>query len=376
MKRHATHLLLLLVLGVPGVAGAVTITVDVNGAGDFVSIPDGIDVAVRGDTVLVYPGTYSGVANRAIHLNGKAITLLSRDGADATVIGQEYMVFGRGIVFDAGEVRDTIVDGFTVRRTVDEGAGGFLCYYSSPTIRNCRFEDCWAYGEIHGVGDSGAGLVYVGSPLFEDCVFEGNYADGNCGGVSVLEGSSPVFDRCEFNSNSDGWGGIGSLRVSLASFAECNFCVFRGQSSDRVLSAEYASQVVLTNCTIAGNRADFYALMYVDESSYITSMRSIFAFNDCEALLNSGASVTMSHSCLHATGSDSLRMHGRRGTNLILDPLLCDVYADDFTLCSDSPCLPGGNEWHVQIGAFDQGCDDCGSPVETTSWGAIKVMFR
>jgi hypothetical protein len=39
-------------------------------------------------------------------------------------------------------------------------------------------------------------------------------------------------------------------------------------------------------------------------------------------------------------------------------------------------CLVPSNDWSVQLGAHGQGCGSCDSPVEHTSWGSIKAMFR
>ncbi len=62
--------------------------------------------------------------------------------------------------------------------------------------------------------------------------------------------------------------------------------------------------------------------------------------------------------------------------NLSEDPLFCDLYNDDLTLCGNSPCLPDSNDCEVLIGAYGEGCDDCENPVEMTSWGSIKAMYR
>ena len=48
----------------------------------------------------------------------------------------------------------------------------------------------------------------------------------------------------------------------------------------------------------------------------------------------------------------------------------------DFTLCDNSPCLPGGNPWATLLGAEDVGCGSCSTTAEPTTWSAIKAMFR
>jgi hypothetical protein len=62
--------------------------------------------------------------------------------------------------------------------------------------------------------------------------------------------------------------------------------------------------------------------------------------------------------------------------NVVADPRFCGFSVWDFTLCANSPCLPENNAWSVQVGAHGQGCADCDTPVETTSWGAIKALYR
>jgi hypothetical protein len=63
--------------------------------------------------------------------------------------------------------------------------------------------------------------------------------------------------------------------------------------------------------------------------------------------------------------------YGVRG-NISADPLFCDPGGDDFRLQEGSPCAPG--EECGLMGAWPVGCG--GTPVEETSWGAVKALFR
>ena len=58
------------------------------------------------------------------------------------------------------------------------------------------------------------------------------------------------------------------------------------------------------------------------------------------------------------------------------DPLFCDDEADDYTLCDNSTAVDYNNIWTEQIGAYGSGCPECESPVEVTTWGAVKALFR
>jgi hypothetical protein len=65
------------------------------------------------------------------------------------------------------------------------------------------------------------------------------------------------------------------------------------------------------------------------------------------------------------TGSDG---------NFSLDPELCGIEEENYELYDTSPCLPGNHGCGMTlIGAYEQGCE---SPVEATSWGSIKAMWR
>jgi hypothetical protein len=378
--RHASLAVLFVLALAPHFSQAETIIVDLNGSGDFLTIGEGVDAADNGDTVLVYPGSYVGGGNCGITFGGKAIVLCSRDGRDETILDLGYERLCSAFVFDSLESRDTVLDGFTVREAVEDGGcSGFVCDYAWPTIRNCRFTHCWAYGNHHIEGWCAAGCVSHGGPLFENCVFDGNHANSRCGGVCVGASSvSTVFRGCVFASNSDGFEGTGSLDVFDESSATLEHCVFIGHDSyGRVVTIGGTSDISLLNCTIAGNGGYVQNLIGGwGSGGTVDISNSIFAFNSCDALAAVEATVTVTHSCLYETGADSLYSNASRELNIRVDPLFCNMTGDDYTLCANSPCLPDGNDWTEDIGAYGQGCPTCDSPVQPMSWGTIKALFR
>ncbi len=85
----------------------------INVPDDYRTIQAAVDWAADGDTVLVADGTYTGVGNKDIEPDGKAVTIVSTGGPDFCIIDCESD--GRGFWFRKGEDPDTVVQGFTVR---------------------------------------------------------------------------------------------------------------------------------------------------------------------------------------------------------------------------------------------------------------------
>ncbi len=89
----------------------------------FATIQKGIDSAVDGDTVLVYPGVY----REPIDFLGKAITVRSAEHAAVLAVGVDFAVS-----FCLGEGPASVLENFIIR---DSFLGIFIVQ-SSPTIRN------------------------------------------------------------------------------------------------------------------------------------------------------------------------------------------------------------------------------------------------
>ncbi len=125
MNRYLATLILLLLL-IAGSSPAAVIHVP----SDQPTIQAGIDAAAAGDEVLVADGLYTGPGNRDVDFLGKAITVRSEYGPDNCIIdcqGSE-MEQRRGFIFQNGEGRDSVLQGFTIRGgdmgTLREWRGG------------------------------------------------------------------------------------------------------------------------------------------------------------------------------------------------------------------------------------------------------------
>ncbi len=159
----------------------------------FPTIQSAIIAAQTGDTVLVADGVYTGAGNRDLNFLGKALIVRSENGPSSTTIDAQGTSTEpyRGFVFENGESRSAVLDGFTITGGAtfpgavnDEFNGGaIIIRSSSPTIRNCHFvansSGCWG-GAVYS-GDTGP-LGGTSSPLIENCLFQGNYTDDDGGG--------------------------------------------------------------------------------------------------------------------------------------------------------------------------------------------------
>ncbi len=156
---------------------------------DQASIQAAISAALIGDTVQVAPGTYY----ENLDFSGKAITVISEQGAQVTIIdGQSRDAV---VKFIKAERRSSVLSGFTLRNGLSTfstrgfgNGGGIWISNSSPTVQNNLIQSNQAC--------VGAGImVNGGSPLIQGNGIRHNTQYGCSGGVggggiSLLGGSA------------------------------------------------------------------------------------------------------------------------------------------------------------------------------------------
>ena len=222
----------------------------------FDTIQEGIDLAGPGDTVQVADGTYAGTGNINLDFKGKAILVISANGAAAVTIDAELT--GRGFNFHSGETEISIVDGFTIiNGTAYSGGGMMVSNASSPTIQNCVLRDNASTGSAGG----GGGICVNGAsfPLIRNCLFEGNTAVDAGGGIFNGTDSTSDINDCTFTGNTAVWGG-GAVynHYSSPAITRCNF---RQNSSDHWGGAVHSnyddSDPVYTDCLFEANQAAY-----------------------------------------------------------------------------------------------------------------------
>ena len=207
INRIAPVILIQIFLLYTGPALAATIHVPT----DQPTIQAGINAAVGGDLVLVAPGTYE----ERIRFLGKAVTVRSdADGlSDTYDIDPEATVMQGGamgsvVTFWNRETEASVLDGFTV--TNGSGTflsewdapcgGGVLCYFASPTIRNCKI--------AANNADWGGGLFCkLSSASIVDCEIASNNAQWG-GGVYSEQSVLRIELSTIMANTAEGGGGV------------------------------------------------------------------------------------------------------------------------------------------------------------------------
>jgi len=346
MKSILAGVLLFLAAFFPAVSSADVVVVDYDGvASPYTRIQDGIDAVQDGGTVWVmasfgFAVSFRGVGNRALDFGGKNITLQATGFQFITIDCQGA---DRALLLSSGVDSTSHITGFTfLNGYATDGGGAIRCNGGSPRISECVFRG-------NSASEGGAIMLTQGPTRITDCVFLENSATGG-GGAIHASNSDLTIEACTFGDNvADGGGGI-----------------WLG-----------GSDLTMTLCTLANNDGSPGSSVQLT-SSTATIEQCVLAFGRGGKSLYGGNPETF-HCCVFGnTNGDDLP--GNAHDNIFVDPLVCDLYGMsgdvNVSLCSNSPCLPSGNVWSLQIGSKAQGCANCDSPTESTSWGSVKALFR
>ena len=171
----------------------------INVPDDYPTIQGAIDAAVNGDIVEVGDGTYKGIGNRNIDINGKDIIVRSINGAKDTIIDCESM--GRGFYLHSDGTDNVEIRGFTITNGFADGGAGI--YIDNSTV---MIADCKIIGNRSHEWFSGGGILNSGTTIIIFCTISDNEAYF---GAGVLNGLNLQITNCSiFNNASVVQGGI------------------------------------------------------------------------------------------------------------------------------------------------------------------------
>ena len=339
---------------------ATTWTVDDDGVdfpdADFDNIQDAIDVAVDGDIVNVYPGTYTSIDTQVVNMLGKEIFLQSVTDASETIIDGEGT--RTGIYCNSGETLKTVISRFTITNCTGNAGGGVYCWQADPIISECVFygnqasngggiscglsnpqiSSCSFVGNT--ASDYGGGIhCYSSSPALSNCSFEYNTATRGAGIFCSL--SNPALVDCYFlsNSASHSGGGVACNQLSDASLFWCTFsentaptgggvynydsapnlyvCIFTNNTATNGGAlANYYSDIVLTGCNFTGNEATGPGGGVFNDNSAATVITCLFQENASDiggGIYNSNSIVDVSDSTFESNSATTLDLFSGGG---------------------------------------------------------------
>ncbi len=353
-------------LGGQAVAGII------NVPADELTIQAGIDAAVKGDEVVVAPGTY----NESIDFNGKTITLRSSEGPDVTIIDAAAAFPFFTVRCNSDEGPDTLFQGFTV---TGASTSGLLVVRTNPTVLDCVF----SLNQVAGFE------ITEGNPSIMDCLFTGNGVRGltvssgnasvaNCsfvgnggpssggGGLLVGDPGNPTIVNCTFIGNEAEKGGaiytLGANPIVID-------CVFRDNSATEFGGAVYnqpggddptfvncefignnallaggtifnsRSNAMFINCTVSGSTAGLGGAMFNENFSFPIVTNCVFWDNSPGQFFDDVFLTTALYSNIQG---------GWPGIgNVDINPLFVDPANGDYHLQASSPLIDAGHNWAI-----------------------------
>ncbi len=443
LARRAPHLVLplalLLVLILATFAGASVIVVDQSGGGDFLTVQEGVDAAVNGDTIQVMAGFYE----ERVVVDGKCLTfegsgpsgtVVFWDGAGVTLeflntpspyrsyvrdinFGHSFDATARGPAVGDRQVHTVLWTGSTVvfdGAVINGGAIGeadVVNHLVHTGIESYQSTFDW----IIVAGDRGS--IIEESLVFEAAEFTGWYEDFMTMGELSVESSGSWYNMlelpmlCTFSAVGDSMERFeteGTFETSCTvEFVDCGVgdAVMSNDNTvafyDCVInemghgwSSYPGFRLTLEGCLVgyftllsqAGNvrfvHNTFHEYFYcqLDDDLPGSAIRSNIFTSYAQIVAEGGPGsdprLPVTHNLFMDDETYVTALYDSLFTNLWYeDPRFCG-YSPHHGIEDCSPCIGAAHDGGI-IGAFGIGCDcTLVNAVEETSWGKIKSLYR
>jgi hypothetical protein len=304
-----------------------SLTVELDGSGDFVDIQAAIDAAQAGDTVLVSPGEY--VLTESIRLPPREITVRGELGAASTTLRMTEnfnTLHASVVVFRGAGSEHSVLEGFTI-------TGG------------------------HGSAGRGGGIYCSGTASLTviGCIITGNSIAGRGfgGGISCFGEASVTLLNCVITDNAADFGGgvncrdDGSARLINSILARNHARVSGG-----AVNCEDRGHLTMVHCTVASNTGGTNSGIRIRHSSTARIVNSIV--RDGGVARQTDEALTVSYSCVEG---------GFEGSgNLAVDPLF--EGDGNYRLHPQSPCIDSGTAEDSVDFDIDGSARPCGIGVD------------
>jgi len=293
-----------------------TITVSLDGSGDFVSIQEAVDSAKKGDTVFVKPGAYP--QNLTIH-SKEGIKLVGAGVEQVTLLGRGDLVG----VLHVGKWPYGATDIEITGMTVNERGGHAVGIFNGKgiTLRGLHVK-----GMVFG--------QQVKDVRIEDCVIGGSETTG----VQFADSQAVLIGNV-IHDNDYGVNAAGKSEVRL----ERN--VITRNLFEAVLVGDHAKATLISNTLVKnGSGASFLG------SSRSEASGNIVGFNGIGFSVAATSQATLSFNAMfnresnymiagpHNVPAPALKPE----SDLVADPRFVDAEHDDFRLRPDSVLLNKG----------------------------------